>query len=323
MTNHDDLPHPVPPLAFLRWKENYFFIILSPDSGIFGLVHLNFEPGFARARFTCNLSIEGQVVQYSNTTDFPADFEMSRSLGDGRISLTFVQPHGRFDLAVRTDEVALDAVFEARFPTYDYAASKTAAPETPSFQEVMTLGTNLPYNHQQQSLSVRGSVRRLADAKAFDIAGYGYRDHSWCMRTDNIVSEHSWCAFNLPSLALGAKTITTLHRPGLWAREGYVADRDGVRALRRIVTRREGEGPDGLPARLVHEVEDVFGRRLTIEADLAARHAHVPLVAEAPGGGASYRIVENFCPIRVRETGEEGVALVEMGRSSAHERAAA
>lgn len=323
MTVHDDLPHPVPPLAYLRWKENYFFIIKSPDTGVFGLVHLNFEPGFARARFTCNLSIEGEVTQYSSTMPFPADFEMARRIGDGRMELAFVEPHGRFELSARTDDVHLDVVFTARQPTFDYSACKTAAPETPSFQEVMTLGTNLPYNHQQQALSVEGSVTRLGDGRQLPISGYGYRDHSWCMRTDNIVSEHTWSAFSFPSAAVGAKTITTLHRPGLWAREGYVADADGTRALRRIATRREGEGPDGLPAKLVHDLEDVFGARLTIEADIADRLAHVPLVAEAPGGGASYRIVENFCRARIVETGEEGIALVELGRSSAHEAKAA
>lgn len=318
MTVHDDLPHPVPPFAFLRWKENYFFIIKSPASDVFGLVHLNFEPGFGRARFTSNLSIRGEVLQYSNTTTFPAEFEMSRELGDGRIALKFVEPHARFELSAHTGEAELDVVFTGRQQTFDYSACKTAAPETPSFQEVMTLGTNLPYNHQQQGLSVEGKVRRLPDGESLPISGYGYRDHSWCMRTDNIVSEHSWCGFNFPSMAIGAKTITTLARPGLWAREGYVADGNGARALRRIATRSEGEGPGGLPALLVHELEDVFGKRLTIESDISGRLAHVPLVAEAPGGGASYRIVENFCPATVRETGEKGIGLVELGRSSEH-----
>ena len=317
MTIHDDLPHPVPPFAFLRWKENYFFIILSPDSNVFGLVHLNFEPGFGRARFTCNVSVEGELFEYANTTAFPTDFEMSRRLGDGRIGLTFAEPHARFELVAKTDEIDMEVVFTRRQTTFDYSACKTAAPETPSFQEVMTLGTNLPYNHQQQGLSVEGSIRRIAGGATLPISGYGYRDHSWCMRTDNIVSEHNWCAFSFPSCAIGAKTITTLARPGLWAREGYIADAAGPRAFRRIATRNEGEGPDGLPAILVHELEDVFGQRLTIESDVAGRLAHVPLVAEAPGGIASYHIVENFCRATVRETGEQGFALIELGRSSA------
>ena len=41
---HDDLPHPVPPIAYLRWKENWFFIAMDPVSEVHGVVHFNFEP---------------------------------------------------------------------------------------------------------------------------------------------------------------------------------------------------------------------------------------------------------------------------------------
>ena len=42
---HDDLPHPVPPFAYLRWKENWFFIIMDAEHDVHGVVHLNYEPG--------------------------------------------------------------------------------------------------------------------------------------------------------------------------------------------------------------------------------------------------------------------------------------
>ena len=31
MSLHDDLPHPVPAFAQLRYKENWFFILLAPE----------------------------------------------------------------------------------------------------------------------------------------------------------------------------------------------------------------------------------------------------------------------------------------------------
>ena len=37
-TMHDDLPHPIPPFAYLRYKENYFFILIAPDQDVFGIV---------------------------------------------------------------------------------------------------------------------------------------------------------------------------------------------------------------------------------------------------------------------------------------------
>lgn len=317
LNTHDDLPHPVPPAAFLRYKENYFFILFSPATGVFGLSHLNFEPGFDRGRFSCTLSVRGKLIKYANQIPFPADFVLSREIGDGKLSVAFVEPHGRFDMRLESDDVELDVVFTRRQSTFDFGACRSAAPDMPTFQEVMTLGLNLPYNHHQQGLSVKGRLRLKDGGETIAIEGYGYRDHSWSMRSDNLVKEHTWCGFNFPSLTIGAKTIQTLHRPGLVAREGYVADADGPRAFRAIATRAVGNGPDGLPAKLVHELVDVFGHVYTIESDVAERLAHVPLYSEVPSSnGDVYHVVENFCRCRVKETGEDGIALIELGRSS-------
>jgi hypothetical protein len=305
----------VPAFAQLRYKENYFLIVLAEKQDVFGVIHFNHEPGFDRARYVANLSVRGRLVRYANQTSFPEDFAFARVIGDGRLSLAFTTPHQRFDLSLHSDDLVLDLIFSARFPTFDYSACRTAGNPAPSFQEIMTLGLNLPYNHQQQAMAVTGSVK-LAGEDAIAIDGFGYRDHSWVMRSDAIGESHSWCGFNFPSIAFGAKIMSTTYRPGLLAREGYVVDDRGPRALRFLETRRVGELRDGLPAMLIHEVEDVFGARYTIEADIAGRFAHVPLVSEAPAGKTGYHLVENFCPLRLVETGETGIGLVEIGRSS-------
>lgn len=314
-TIHDDLPHPVPAFAHLRYKENYFFIILDAKNDVFGVIHFNHEPGFDRARYVANLNVKGQPVRYANQTSFPDDYALSREIGDGRMTLNFREPHARFDLSLKTDEIDLDVVFTGRFPTFDYAACRTAGNPAPSFQEIMTLGTNLPYNHQQQSLATKGSVK-LAGGDRVAIDGLGYRDHSWVMRTDHIGETHSWCGLNFPSRAFGAKIISTTYRPGLFAREGYVVDADGPRALKSLAATPIGELPDGLPEKLVHELVDVFGQTYTIETDIAGRYGHVPLVSEAPSGKATFHIVENFCRSKQLESGEEGISLIEIGRSS-------
>lgn len=315
MTLHDDLPHPVPAFAQLRYKENWFFILLAPDSDAFGVIHFNHEPAFDRARYTANFEIAGQSIRYADTAPFPEDFAFAGRIGNGALDLRFAEPGKRFELALKTPEIDLDLVFTARQGVYDYAASRSCGNAAPSFQEVMTLGLNLPYNHQQQALDATGTAR-LADGRVLAIAGTGYRDHSWVMRADAGSLEHSWCGLNFPGRSFGIKTIATATRPGSVAMEGYVADARGTRALREIVVRREGAQADGLCERLVQEVTDVFGARYTIVADLAGRFAHVPLVSEAPAGKAGYHIVENFCPLTLAETGESGVGLVEIGRSS-------
>jgi len=314
-TIHDDLPHPVPAFAQLRYKENYFFILIAPESHAFAVIHLNHEPGHDRARYTANFEIAGRSIRYANMTAFPADYEYARTIGDGALSVHFAEPHKRFDLTLRTGEIDLELVFTARQPTFDYAACRTAGNPAPSFQEVMTLGLNLPYNHQQQALNAHGRVR-FSDGSERSISGSGYRDHSWVMRCDSGGLTHNWCGMNFPGRSFGIKTISTTHRPGLVAKEGYVVDAEGPRALRHIEVRSEDEMADGLCARLIHEVEDVFGSRYTIESNVAGRYAHVPLLSEAPGGKATFHIVENFCPLRLIETGEAGEGLVEIGRSS-------
>lgn len=129
---------------------------MDPQHGIHGVCHLNFEPGHDRARFTCHLSVQGKVYPYINETSFPDEFAMSRTVGDGRFTARFVEPHGRINLTLDSDELAVELIFEKSRPTFDYSACRFANPGVPSFQEVATLGTNLPYNHQQQALTVRG-----------------------------------------------------------------------------------------------------------------------------------------------------------------------
>jgi hypothetical protein len=180
----------------------------------------------------------------------------------------------------------------------------------------MQLGYHLPYNHQQQSLTTAGSVSIAQGGKRETIAvdGLGYRDHSWSMRSDNISRRHFWTGHNLPSCAIGCKVLETIPRPGLWAKEGYVSDEDGERTLRSIDVTGHGT-QDGWPKLVRFELRDVLGKSFTLEADIAGRHADVPLHSEkADTGAPTYEIMEAICPVKRLETGETGVSLVEIGR---------
>jgi hypothetical protein len=318
-TMHDDRPHPVPPHAFLRYKENYFFIIMDPERGVFGISHLNNEPLFDRSRFTLNLNIRGRQFTHSSETPIPTDFEMAEQLSDGTLTVRFTEAHKRFDMSYRGDEVDLDIAFLARYHTFDFAYCKTAAPENPSFQEVMTLGTNLPYNHHQQALTTQGRIVLKKSGETIEVNGLGYRDHSWAVRTDAAVRRHYWNGLNFPSLAIGMKTLETLVRPGVWAKEGYVSDKSGDRALRSIAVEEFGQ-KDGWPEKLRYRLVDVYGKPFTIDIDIAGRYSDVPLHSEkSQPGKPSYRIIETCSPLVLLETGEKGVGLVEIGQSSALE----
>lgn len=310
-----DLPHPVPPLAYLRYKENYFFIVIDPDRSVFGVIHCNFEPGFDRARFSCNMDVRGTVHRYGNQVAFPKDFAGATTFGDDRLRVTIDPSCSRFALRFDGETIAFDIVFDRRMEAFDFSACRYAAPDMVSFQEAMTLGFNLPFEHMQQSMTVAGTLTLRDTGETLAVGGIGYRDHSWCVRSDNLGAQHTWCGLNFPTRAFGVMTIDTLHRPGVTAREGYVADARGARPLRRIEVVSEGGQGDGLPATVIHRLTDIEGVDYVIESDIAGRLGQVPLDAERPDSDAVYRIKENFCRSRLVGTGEDGLSLIELGRA--------
>jgi hypothetical protein len=68
------VPHPVPPTAYLRYKENWFWIFLDVHNQIFGMAHFNYEPSFGRACLSCNMLVRGELHQYGNEIPFPETF---------------------------------------------------------------------------------------------------------------------------------------------------------------------------------------------------------------------------------------------------------
>ena len=312
-TSHDNLPHPVPPFAWLRWKENYFFIIKAPASRVFGIVHFNFEPANNSGRFNCNFEVEGRSFRYFNQIPFPQPFEYQSVLGDDTLKLTIRRDHC-LALTFCRDDLAFDVVFEPRFAVFDYVASGYAAPELTTVKDVMTFGTNMHYNHVQQAMRCVGTVR--TNGRTIAIDGYGYRDHSWSMRSDNANATHTWSGISFPHRTFGVITLRSLIRPEVEAKEGYVVDADGARALRSIEVIQEDCNEKGFPKRIVHLLRDVFGREYRIESDTANLLAQVPLAAENAQALGVYEITENFC--NSIEVGEDaaGLAMIELGRHS-------
>lgn len=317
INSSDDFPHPVPPLAYVRWKENYFFLIMDPEKKLFGMLHFNSEPAFDRLRINCNFQIDGKPFFYLKESPYPENFAMSPTISDGSITLTIHKSHEHLSIRIDTDELDGEFHFRKRLPTFDFEQCKFAAPELVSFKEAMTMGYNLPFNHIQQAVTVTGGVTVRESKERVDVDCYGYRDHSWCMRSDNMVQEHSWCGMNFPGKVFGVMTGRMLGRPEVECKEGYVADEGGIRPLRKIELEYVYGGSKGLPDKVIHHIEDVFGKAFTLESDVKGCFAQVPLFPEGSAGKAVYEVAEVFTPTLLRETGEMGVSLVELGKSSA------
>ncbi len=319
-TIHDDLPHPVPPYAYMRYKENWFFILIDVPNKVFGMAHFNYEPSFDRARVSCNLMVRGEIFKYANQIPFPAKFAYAPQIGDEQLRVKFVKPDTRFDLELRSTDADLKLSFVKRAPTFDFEAADAANPEKPSAKELMGFATNQLFEHQQQAMTIKGSLKMKAGStkgKLLKLKGVGYRDHSRAMRTDNLTANHYWTGMHFPSTVFGAMSLNTVLRPGLTSNSGYVHNRAGMRALTQIAISRKGKLAGGMPATVEFKFGDAMGNKFTVIADIAHRYGYVPLVVEAASStGFNYNIVENFCPVTLKETGETGHALVEIGFNS-------
>ena len=155
---HDDMPHPVPPIAFLRYKENWFFLIMDKKNGVFGAIHVVSEPGFERVRFACHLNVKGEIFSYGNEIPFPEKFGFAKELGDGKFKVRFIKAHEQIDFSLHNDVVDLDISFLKRSPLFNFEEYAHANPEKPSLAEITGLGSRQQYVHQQQGMKTRGKV---------------------------------------------------------------------------------------------------------------------------------------------------------------------
>jgi hypothetical protein len=317
---HDDMPHPVPPIAYVRYKENWFFLIMDEKNGVFGAIHIVSEPGFERIRFACHLSIKGELFKYGNQIAFPDNFGFAKELGDGKFTVCFVKAHERIDISLHDDNVDMDMSFLKRSPLFNFEEYDHANPGKVTVREINSIGANQQYVHQQQGMLTKGKVKMKQGAskgKTFKVDALGYRDHSRSVRCDNLTLKHFWTGLHFPNHVFGVMSVTGLLRPESPGNGGYVYDKKGgLRPLRNVSIVGSGKGPGGMPAKVEFKLTDINDEPFTIVADLTKRHAHVPLHTEAPGAVPFiYDIVENFAPLSLKQTGETGIGLVEVGWS--------
>jgi hypothetical protein len=317
ITTHDDLPHPVPPIAWLRYKENWFFLIIDVSNEVYGMAHFNCEPGHDRARFSCNLMVRNEIIKYGVQVPFPEKFAYSRELGDDNLKIRFVEAHKQIDMSLHSDAVDLDMSFFGYAPTFDFQNADAANPDKPAPSEIVSFGTNQMFHHQQQAMTIAGSLKLLSGKSAgssFTLKGMGYRDHSRAMRADNFTYKHVWSFLYFPTTIFGVMSITGSLRQGVTTNSGYVHDADGTRALRNIDVTNHGDIGGNMPSKVEFRLTDVFGKPFTVIADIGRRMGHVPLITEKPdSSGFLYNITENFAPLTLQESGEIGYSLVEIG----------
>ena len=64
----DDFPHPVPPQAFMTWKENWVFPALDTEQRVASLFHFSLRPGEGEGIFTAKFCLSIGVMMWLRWT---------------------------------------------------------------------------------------------------------------------------------------------------------------------------------------------------------------------------------------------------------------
>lgn len=319
-TIYDDCPHPVPLIAYLRYKENWLWHFMDVENRVYGMAHFSYEPLFNRGRMSCNLDVQGKVYKYASEIPFPENFAYSNEIGDGKLRVLFKEPQKRFELHLNSDDLALEVYYEKRGPMFDFVACEKANPDKPHVFPLMNLNTRqLPPIHQQQLLTMTGRLQ-VKNQPPIALSGLGNRDHSQGVRCDNITRTHSWSWLVFEDRYFSVTDITVINNPTVLAADGYMHDGSGLRALKDMDVRLEGGTlADGMPETVRFVLDDISGKQFTVVASIAGRLGVVPLSGEKPDGGMpEYLCIDSFCRLTLEETGQTGYGMVQLGYNPGH-----
>ncbi len=314
MLLHEDYPHTVPARAWLRWKENYFWVFMDPDRDICCLAHASCEPTFDRAFASFTLLHQGKKLSSAKEVPLPQPFEQARELNFQELDMRFIKPQSQFQITFENAEMAVRLDLHRRMHLFDFAACADVNPDLYSISENTALARS-EFHHTGQSITGTGAVRfKSGDwaGKTIELDGTGYRDHSWGMRNDQLALDHNWTFINFPGHAFHFMKVRNTIRPENWVTEGYVATPEGNQAIKTLTVEHIGDGPENMPETVRFSVVSVDGTAYTINCDLANSFARLPLITQKPGSKV-YTMVENMCRCQCAETGEEGFANVEIG----------
>lgn len=314
MLLHEDYPHTIPARAWLRWKENYFWVFMDPDRDICCLAHCTAEPTFDRAFASFTVLHKGRKLISGQEVPMPSPFEHQKILHYGGLTLNFLKPQAEFRVEYEDENVAAVLNFTRRMHLFDFQACADVNPDWFSVSENTAFERN-SFRHQGQCMNATGTVRFKSGewaGQSINVDGSGYRDHSWGMRNDQLTLDHNWSFFNFPSMGLHLMQVRNTIRPMNMTAEGYLARPEGNEVVRHLRIENVGNGPDDMPEKVIFHAGMLSGETLTLVADVGNAFARLPLHSQKPGSKV-YLNVENMCRVRCEETGEEGLANVEIG----------
>lgn len=316
----DDYPHPVPPQAFMMWKENWVFPAVDTGNRVASLFHFSLRPRLGEGIFTAKFSIDGWEHRYVGRGPVPRDLTTFQPVQNAKITFTIVKPAEQFHLVYTSDELEADVTYTGRFPAWDF----DSAPKNPGESILGDVGRNVfPFHHMEQALMHEGVITVKAgphEGRRIEISGYASRDHSWGWREDLTFGHHHWiCASFEDRFLEGAKMQEDSYPDGPKV-GGWFSTADGNDAVTAIDSTDaywlEDEEPlPDLGRDVRYRLMTEGGQQATLIAHIAtADYGRLYLDARSKDRATVYQDVQMFCDFTIEETGQKGSGVLEIGK---------
>ncbi len=315
----DDFPHPVPPQAFMTWKENWVFPAVDTEQRVASLFHFSLRPGDGEGIFTAKFCVDGWEHRYVGRSPVPRDLTTFVPVANDRITFEVVDAGSRFHLTYAGDELDADIWYAGRFHAWDF----DDGPLAPGDSVLGDRGRHVfHFQHYEQALWHEGAVTVKAGPRAgesFDVSGYANRDHSWGWRQDLTFRHHHWLCASFENRFVGGTVMNETCYPHGDKFGGWISTQAGNEAVREVDTSdaywlAEGEPLPQLTRDVRYRVTTVAGDTATVIAHIASDYGRLYLNARSPDRSEVYQDVQIFCDMTLEETGERGSGVLELGK---------
>jgi hypothetical protein len=315
----DDYPHPVPPQAFMTWKENWVFPAVDTERRVASLFHFSLRPAHGEGIFTAKFCIEDWEHRYVGRSPVPRDLTELVPVQNEKIVFEVVEPARQFRITYRSDELDADVLYTARFPTWDFDDNALAPGDSPLGERGRGV---FHFHHYEQGLRHEGTVTLKAGPRAgetIELAGYANRDHSWGWREDLTFNHHHWLCASFEDRYVQGTVMNEQCYPDGDKPGGWVSTAAGNVAVDAVDTSdaywlAPGEPLPQLDRDVRYRLTTRDGETQTVVAHIASDYGRLYLNARNADRTVVYQDVQVFCDMTLEETGQRGSGVLEIGK---------
>lgn len=319
ITPSDDFPHPVPPQAFMIWRENWVFPAVDTANRTSSLFHFSLRPSQGEGIFTAKFCIDGDERRYVGRSPVPKDLTELVPVRNDRVTFEVLEPGQRFRCTYTGDDLDADITYTARFAPFDFSDG----PMAPGESVLGDLGRHVfPFHHYEQSLWHEGRLSVKSGKRAgetIEVSGYANRDHSWGWRDDLTFRRHHWICASFDDRYLQGTMFDETHYPAGPKFGGWFSTAGGNDPVSHVDTSEAYWQEPGQPLPVIdrdvrYRLRTVGGQQATVVAHVSGDYGRLYLNARSPDRTQIYQDVQIFCDFTLTDTGQRGSGVLEVGK---------